>query len=314
MFRSLLVPLDGSSFGEQALPLAELLARQSGAALALVHAHEPLDVYIGTALAGELEEEARQRKLAYLEKVAAKIKGAVTGEIKTTVVVGAPAQALREYVEANGIDLIVMTTHGRGAFNRFWLGSVADDLMRHVAVPLLLVRPRDTTVPPGSAPAIRSILVPLDGSALAEKVLGPAGDLAHLTGAAITLIRVTEPVADVDETAGHTMLFSASLHAEITTVRKRQAAEAEAYLEAAAQRLRAVVPDVRWRLVQAWNPASAILDDAKAHGADVIALATHGQGGLVRLLIGSVADKVVRGAEALVLVYRPGNDSLQESR
>jgi nucleotide-binding universal stress UspA family protein len=82
---------------------------------------------------------------------------------------------------------------------------------------------------------------------------------------------------------------------------------AHAYLEPLAERLRARSFAVNTRVASHERPAAAILADASVHGADLIALATHGRGGLKRLALGSVADKVVRGANAAVMAYRPGD-------
>ena len=129
-------------------------------------------------------------------------------------------------------------------------------------------------------PVLEDLLVPLDGSPLAEQVLPAALELAGLMEGRCTLLRVVGPGA-------------AAL------------AEAEAYLERVASRLRADGTRIQTRVVLARHAAEAILEQVRAHGHDLVALATHGHGGARRVLLGSVADKVIRGASAPVLVYRP---------
>jgi nucleotide-binding universal stress UspA family protein len=129
---------------------------------------------------------------------------------------------------------------------------------------------------------VEEVLVPLDGSGLAEQALGPALDLAHLLEARCTLLRVVESSGNPPEAARE---------------------EAEAYLERAAGRLRGPGLSARPRVIVAPDAAEAIVGQARDSG--LIALATHGRGGVGRMLLGSVADKVVRGTSTPVLVYRP---------
>jgi nucleotide-binding universal stress UspA family protein len=153
-----------------------------------------------------------------------------------------------------------------------------------VEIPVLLVRPHEPA--PGVLPeplVEEEVVVPLDGSALAEQALGPALGLARLLEAGCTLLRVVESAGSPPK-----------------AVRE----EARAYLEDVAGRLRGQGLSVRPRVVVAPHAAEAIIEQARGGG--LIALATHGRGGLGRMLLGSVADKVIRGASVPVLVYRPG--------
>jgi nucleotide-binding universal stress UspA family protein len=308
---SLLVPLDGSPFGEQALPLALGVARRAGAALELVHVHSPVPSH-GPP---DLDEQARQAKSAYLGGVANRLADGSGGPVTTTLLIGQPGDALHDHAVAEGADLVVMTTHGRGPLSRFWLGSVADDLMRRLPVPLLLVRPQESVPEESPEPTFRHVLVPLDGSELAEEALEPAVALGGLTQAECTLVRVVDPILDIgdDPDDRRTVLLSRSLYEELAALRRQHLAEAQSYLEEVAGRLRQRSPRVTARAVAALSPATAILHEARDRRADLITLATRGQGGLARLVFGSVADKVVRGATVPVLVHRPrgGGDSAQ---
>ncbi len=178
MFRSILVPLDGSAFAEQALPLAVDVARRAGAALNLVQVHVlyALNEPAAAWLAFDPAEDAafKEQERAYLDAVGRRIADPRT-PVATSLALGLEADGILEQIQARRADLIVMTTHGRGPVSRFFLGSVADEVVRRSPVPVLLLRPHDPPTGPATPPAISNVMVPLDGSALAEDVLGPAG-------------------------------------------------------------------------------------------------------------------------------------------
>jgi nucleotide-binding universal stress UspA family protein len=192
-----------------------------------------------------------------------------------------------------------MTTHGRGGLERAWLGSVADALVRCCSVPILLLRPGESTPDIAQVPQFKRILIPLDGSALAEQILAPALELGGLAHAEYTLLRAVEPFVLV----GYAPVAQASrLDLKLT---QEGLAEAQRYLDRVAERLRAAGRPPRTRALLAEQSAAAILDEARRQDADLIAMATHGRSGLARLLLGSVADKVLRGATLPVLMVRP---------
>jgi nucleotide-binding universal stress UspA family protein len=298
MFHSILVPLDGSAFGEHALPLAAGIARRAGATLRVVHAHEPGDDRLLTWYT--LDPGVEQSERAYLDSVARRLATGAGVTPTTALVHGSAAEALPEHARGVGADLIVMTTHGRGPLSRFWLGSVADRLVRLLPVPVLLVRPRESAPALDVEPALARMLIPLDGSDLAERILRPALALGGLMGTAYTLLRVIKPVPVLgDDLAGH-----AAAAADVPALRGRQG-EAQTYLDRVAGRLRAGPWAVHTRVIAHPHAAAAILDEARAGPVDLIALATHGREGLQRLLLGSVADKVLRQATIPVLVQPP---------
>jgi nucleotide-binding universal stress UspA family protein len=296
MFSSILVPLDGSGFGEHALPLAATVARKGGGRVHLAHVH--------TLLFGGVEQfdsdmdlAARDAERRYLERAAHRLAGA-RAPADYAVLEGSVVEALEGHVGSLGPDLVVMTTHGRGPLSRFWLGSVADQLLRRLTVPVLLVRPHGDPPDPAGDVAIRHVLVPLDGSPLAEEVLPEATALGVLAGARFTLLRVVSPPAYGFEPA----TMAAPLVSP--TVIDGMVGQARDYLEGMAGPMRERGLDVRARVVIDAGPAAGILEEARAGGCDLIALTTHGRHGLPRLFLGSVADKVVRGADAPVLVLR----------
>jgi nucleotide-binding universal stress UspA family protein len=300
MYRTLLVPLDGSRLSEHALPLAAALARRAGAALRLVRVHPPSPVGEGIA-AFATEKAAWALAKSYLEEVAGRLEACAGVKATTCVLDGPVADTLREYATGQVADLVVMSTHGRGPFSRFWLGSVADQLAHLLPMPLLLVRPHDAPVELGREPALRRLLVGLDGSSRAEEALAPALALARLTGATVTLLRVAPapPVYGMDLPP-----YAAAGAAADRDLLEDLRHEAETYLAGVAERLRGEGQAVEARVAAHAHAATALLEEAGRAGCDLIALATRGRRGLPRLFLGSVADKVVRGAGVPVLLHR----------
>jgi nucleotide-binding universal stress UspA family protein len=301
MYRSILVPLDGSAFAEHALPLALGIARRSGAPLQFVQVHTPF-VYLenGLALGDRLDQQLRAEEQAYLDGVVKRLAGVSPVRVTATLYDGSVPDCLREHAATNSVDLIVMTTHGRGPLSRFWLGSVADELVRSAGVPLLLVRPREGAPDLGREPTLRHVLIPLDGSPLAEEIFGQAVLLGRLLDADYRLLRVVKPVLF----PGHDpTVLEYPRPGQPATEQLR--AEAVNYLEGVATRLRGQSLRVDVRVNLDTQPAVSILQESADLPQSMIALATHGRGALTRAVVGSVADKVIRGATTPVLVYRP---------
>ena len=295
MYRSLLVPLDGSAFAEHALPFAASIARRAGATLRVVRVHVPVaSLYSGNELVADLTLDAkiRENETAYLDGVVKRLAEIVPVPVSRILADGPVADALREQSLASAADLVVMATHGRGPLSRFWLGSVADTLVRCLPMPILLVRPQEEVPTLAAEVRLRRILIPLDGSVLAEQILGPATELGSLTQAEFTLLRVVEP-------------FMPPPHQLLGPLFDQLAREAQIYVDGVAERLRGQSLRVETRVVFNRFASAAILEEAQVHVSDLIALETHGRGGLTRMLLGSVADKVVRGALTPLLLHRP---------
>lgn len=300
MYHKILVPLDGSTFGEHALPIALGIARRCGATLELVHVHVavmPIFVEAMPALDDPQDARNRERERAYLDELARRLSASGQVAVTTTLLDDPIAEAIHEHTVATNADLVVMTTHGRGALSRFWLGSVADALARRTPIPVLLVRPGETEPDLDREPGFKRILIPLDGADLSKQVLPHAVALGMLAQAEYTLLQVVEPVVGA-HAAG---MYAAGIDEQAT---EELRAAAGVYLERVAKPLRDESLRVR-TAVAVGQPAVAILDYARAHAVDLIAMETHGRSGLSRLLLGSIADKVLRGATAPVLLHRP---------
>ncbi len=318
MFKSILVPLDGSVFAEQVLPLAVFLARQTQASLRLLRVISPLeDVYFwaplpGTSLETDLRKQNRIDAQSYLDGVTSRLKQQADCLVLSDVLEDEEgiSESICADVVKTGSDLIVLTSHGRGAVARFWLGSIADQLVRTAPVPVLLVRPPEHPPAPDFARPVvlKHLLLALGGKTTAERIVEPAVAIGKMTGADYTLVRVVQPTlyqlsqdgGDLGAQPGAWEFDSRQID-----VQKRQ--KAEEYLGVVADRLRADSAQVQTSVPFSARPAAAILEEAARVGADLIALETHGRGAS-RVLMGSVADKVVRGSHIPVLVCRVPRD------
>jgi len=297
---NILLPLDGSAFSEHALPAALELARRLSARLHLVHVHEPpmpLAADGAAVVEAELSASLRGQEEEYLRSAANRCQETAGVATRTELLEGPVATALASYSHDVAIDLVVMSTHGRSGISRAWVGSVADAVVRRSAVPVLLLRPHDHQEP---APLeCRHILVPLDGSSLAEGILGPVSLLCRVFGPRFTLLRVVPPMQVEAGGSGPAVLTQAPAAIE------RAVAIARAYLETVAASWRAAGASVETAVQVHSIPAVAILDYAGTHAVDLVTMATHGRGGWSRVALGSVADKVMRGTMMPVLLYRP---------
>jgi nucleotide-binding universal stress UspA family protein len=275
MYTRLLVPLDGSALAETALPYAEALAALTGGTLYLVRAAPP-------------DEQAAA--LAYLQQVAQRLQ-AQGMSVEPRVLTGPAAEAIAYEALRCQADLMVLATHGRTGIARWVLGSVADALLHQIATPCLLVRPGQRRWE--GRP--RRVLVPLDGSELAERALEPATALAAPEGE-LLLYQVLPPAAATAADLEHDPTWSEILE-EIR-------AEVLRYLERVAERLRTAGYRVR-TATDYGEPAACIADCARREEADLIVLSSHGRSGLARWLLGSVADALVRRAPVPLLLLRP---------
>ena len=301
--RSVLVPLDGSPFAEQALPWAAAIAGAARARLRLTLVHQspsppPLDEATGR-LYTRIELSLRKVQREYLAKVADQVRREHGVQVAKVTLQGTPAPALARYVGEMDPEIVVMTTHGAGGIRRAWLGSVADQLVRSLEIPMLIIRPREADQVPAGVAALQEILVALDGSRRAEAALPPAATLALLLRAKLALVRVVQPVVPFTDPVRP---FPLGFDEELTRLSR---AEAQDYLDDVAERLNAAGVPASAAAVVGSSAFGAIQDAARAPGTGMIALATRGRGGLPRMVLGSVADKLVRGGELPVLVTRP---------
>ena len=303
-FNLIVVPLDWSHWAEHALPPAAAIARAARARLRLVLVHqlpEPPGDRESLKLYTTMEVAVRKSQRGYLRGVAARLRDAFGLQVASVSPDGPVGPTLIRYVGELGADLVVMASHGRGALGRALLGSVADHVVRTAAVPVLLVRPPGEEAPPlESAWTVGEILVPLDGSSPAEAALEPATELARVLGTRLSLVQVIVPMAMVTDPP---LPFPSDYDERLTELSRR---EAQDYLDGVAERLRADGVTVATAAVVASSAAGTLLELARSGRAGLVVIASQGHGGLRRLALGSVADKLVRAAEVPVVVVRAG--------
>lgn len=301
MFRNVLVPLDGSRFAETALPLATRLAYDAQAKLHLVRVHEPAGVLAGMGDLGlatrEEDVEWRAGEPAYLADLAADYSSRCFGCAGFREIEGVGGPAICEEAGRINADLIVMASHGLGVLARIWLGSTADYLVRHLSIPILLVPDPGPDAP--EITAIRRMAVALDLSKASEAILAPVIALAQSSQAHVTLTHIVElelrpaSLDDVDP------VLEGSARTEAARV------EAQAKLDRVAERLRERGVSVATRVTTGINAAGGLLETLSGSRFDLMALTTHGRGGIRRMVLGSVADQVIRHSAKPVLVLRP---------
>ena len=313
MIQHLLVPVDRSKFGEHAVPWALSLAKRCDAQVHLVHVQTPVTNEFAR-LSGSLIEPydvvVRKENEGYLSRLATLIKEETGADAQTSLLEGEISECLRRKAVSLENSLFIMTTHGRGPLRRFWLGSVADRMVRQSSVPVMLVRPSLAPLDIRRDCVVQHALVPLDGSSLAEGILPHIVPLCQAWGAELTLLQMIEPDRTLLE---HQMVANLApsalpLKSELERIDRLHKQEAQTYLAGACERLQGQGLTVHTSVMSDVSPGPAILKTAEESNQDLIALATHGRGGLSRFFLGSVADKVIRGTDNPVLVYRPESE------
>lgn len=297
MLTCILVPLDGSSRAEQALPVAARLCRALSGRLVVAQVLPYPAMVIGTIgsyvpanVYQQLADDQQKMAQTYLRQVAQRLQ-AEGLPVEVQIQEGEPATSLLRIASELPATLVVMTTHGRTGLARFALGSVADRMVRGGEAPVLLLR-SSLDGPPAPGPTLERGLVPLDGTPLAERALDLVCQLAGPVLREVTLLRAVGP----NESAADTEA-------------------ARQYLDAARERLLGRLADktcVVKTEVRAGRAADAILACAVGPN-DFIIMATHGSAGIGRWVIGTVTDRVLRGGRSsLLLVHPPHGEAALE--
>lgn len=292
--RCILVPVDFSASSLEALQLALALARRYDARLVLLHVIAPPhpDMLIDATQIERDVHAAAHERLTRLADATKKIWPRTSRELRT----GHPVTTIIALASRTNADLIVIGTHGRTGFKRALIGSVAERVVRHAPCPVLTVRPRAQSRRGGDATpfTLEKVLVPVDFSKISEKAVPGSALLAGLFGAEIVLLHVVEkfPIDRV-------------LEREVTNVTMaRLTKEAEAGLKRMAANPARPAGVKTSIVVRQGTPFDEICAAAKALGADMIFLTTHGYTGLKHVWLGSTAERVVRHAPCPVLVVR----------
>ena len=293
--KRIVVPLDGSELAERALVPALALAAAMSAKLFLIRVAIPLSLNLDPKLYQRVIELRQDEAKRYLRSIQSRFRSS-QANIETQVLVGRAARSIINFAHEKEIDLIMMSSHGRSGVNRWIHGSVADKVLHNAPCAKAIIHPQ-VRIDPFS---IKRILVPLDGSSIAEQALVPALALAEAVSAEIIFLRaLTVPQVFVQSVPGWPGLDD---------VMKATEQEATAYLSAA----QAAMGDssVSTSLREPTGPAAeTIIDTADSQRVDLIVMCSHGCSGIERWVFGNVAEKVLRGANCVTLVIQSQKDS-----
>lgn len=322
MFKTIMVCLDGSKLAEQVLPVAVETAQLNNAKLilfrtiieyALISPNIPgySAISVQTANFVKRLEESLELASSYLDSMAKFINKETGLIVKADISLGSPGKSILEYAINNDVDLVVLATHGHGGLERIVFGSTADYVLKRSPFPNLILRPKlvneSNDILLFSDSPLKKILVCLDGSRLAEQILPYAVEQARLLRSKLVLLRVIQtPVSE--ETISPK--GNASALEKENGYHSLEEKEATNYLVSVTDSYRQSAIDLEWAIVQGDNLEETIVDYAQKNNFDMIAMCTHGRGGLNRAVLGSVADHVLRSAEIPLLVLKPGQDVL----
>lgn len=294
MYKKMLITLDGSEISEVVFPYAKELVARLGLEAILLHVHSPEE-----SKAAPLHQAYIERKAEIMKQQAVRVqRKAATGQgnkavqVRGELITGYPAEEILHYADKNDIDLILMATHGRSGIKRWVMGSVAEKILRASKIPIWLVR---AGIPAENAHdkwPEGAMLVPLDGSELAESILPHVKTLAKQQNA--------EPV-DVVLFGVCERLVESGYYIPDVPMRLEELQE---YLAKIEGRLKNAGLSVRSE-VRKGKPAEQIIDYASENSFNLIVMSTHGRSGLGRWVFGSIADKVLHAASSPIFLVRP---------
>lgn len=310
MFQKILVLLDGSELAEVVFAYAEELAGKLDLDVILLHVYSPAlsdyvpmhRVYIDGA-ASTIKRQAQEVR----KKLGIKAK-AKPVSVRGELAMGYHADEILRFADENAVDLILMATHGRSGIKRWTMGGVADKVLRASTVPVLLVRAGIEEETPYEEWPGKTMIVPLDGSELAESVLPYVEELGKPRGAEkldVVLIRICDPPVTPSyyspELSGVPLNWGEYMEQE--TARCKQVSNE--YLAEVGKRLTKKGLTVSSEVLVG-KAADEIVDYANKHPFSLIAMATQGRSGLRRLVYGSVTESVLTGVTCPMLLVRPG--------
>jgi nucleotide-binding universal stress UspA family protein len=313
MFQRILVPLDGSLLAERALPVAAHMARATGASLTLLRAFVGLEDLtwqvkgMPVNISNVLERE-RKEATAYLQNIAAS-SSLQSLDVRLQAVQAHPAQAILSEAQTYGMDAIILSSHGEKGLRRWMMGSVSLKVVRHSHVPVLLLRPQDeeTAILAQETTEQICILVPLDGSALAEEALAPAIALCRALPAAksgslhlaCVVPLFTTQALDIDQDEA-----VKAAQSYLTTVEQRLRQQEEATNLTITSTV-ILDLDVAHAIVTLAETVKGMEQSKDFTGCDLIAMSTHGRGDLAHRMMGSVTERVLDASRLPMLIVHP---------
>jgi nucleotide-binding universal stress UspA family protein len=301
MYTKIVVPLDGSRLSESILPYARSLAKALKVSVELLHAVDPEIISTFTnpqhgRYVDVVEADMKRKALDYLEPVAGSLPDPTA--VSCSVEIGKAAELIARRAGVNDATLIVMASHGRSEVQRWFLGSVAHKVLLITTNPLFLVRPNKKLENTGVA-SLKKIVVPLDGSTVAEKILPHVKALAKTMNLEVILLRAY--MLPMTVYYPPQSLRGRVWRQLVAGIRE----EAEQYLTKVVGRMQAEGLSQVSALSVEGEAAGEIIESARKIPDSFVAMCTHGRSGLERWVLGSVADRVVRHSGDPVLLIRP---------
>ena len=310
MYSKVIVPLDGSDLAEQALPYAELVAESLSVPVELVQAYDILPVNVLSTRRAEVVAQLQTGAQVRAENSVAPVQQRLSSagvESSLAINRGPAADVIVAQAGTDPGALVVMCTHGRGGVSRWVMGSVTDKVLHTIPNPMLIVR-ATVTGPASPGTSLRSVIVPLDGSALSELAIPHALSVATALSARVTILQIT-PTGDyyrqqltaVTPELGAMPDFDPGSPEDLTA---EDAENANAYLADVTNRMTIDhAHGVVGEHVVADNIAQSIIERATSEPSLVV-MTTHGRSGVGRMVLGSVTDRVIRHSNVPVLVIR----------
>ncbi len=309
MYKKMLVPVDGSKLAEAAFAYAKELAGRLDTNVTILHVVDPTESETLPMHRAYVNHSAEivKRRISEVQKKLGKKAVQDAAQVSGEVAVGYAAEEILRYTQEKGADLIVMSTHGRSGMWRWVLGSVADKILRASPVPVLLVRSEAAEKGGFEKWTDLTIVVPLDGSPMAESVLPHVQALAQQVGndmLNVVLVRVCEPPPTPAVPGAEVPFNWQQLMDENWAACKKTTKE---YLTGVENHLKQTGLQVRSEAIEQmkYSVAEEIVEYANKIPLSLIVMATHGRSGIGRWAYGSVAHKILTGSSSPILLVRP---------
>jgi len=309
MYRRILVPLDGSKLAERVLPYARLLAKAQHVPIELLRVFDRLPGVLANSAGGQGADCSatafRNEANEYIEQIASSVRG-VGVEVTVACREGDPASLIIREAEQHSNTLIAMSTHGRSGVGRWVFGSVTDKVLHSTTGYMLIVR-GTSKEKSHSDVKLGAIIVPLDGSDLAEQSLPVASALSQSLGIRVSLVTATSTIEEAMSTISFQEMGVDACKGipSPEDISKEMDGDARSYLDKRRETLiRQGVTSIETQLLHG-SAAGAIVDLVQETSDNLVVMTTHGRSGMGRWVLGSVTDRVVRESGDPVLVIRP---------
>lgn len=324
MFKTILVPLDGSTRAEQALPVAARIARNSGGSIVLLRVvTAPIDFAWSLMESPTVMQEAIDEDIAKAKEYLTTITALAVLDgisIKTKVLPGNPALTIFPVAHSAHADLIVMCSHGETGFKRWMLGSVSQKVAHHSPIPVLILREGaggPTNLHPEGTRSVR-VMVTVDGSPFAETALTPAAYLsASLSAPAQGELHIAQVLRIPDFTRGSSPEVDQVIAGAQEYLKRieQQFNEGEfASLNLSVTSSVSIETDIAGALISLAEDGAEGENGEQVERCDVIVMATHGRGGPQRWVLGSVTERVLGATRLPLLIVRPQNIEVKHEK